>query len=62
MSGYKYKLHGHPQSSCTLRAMVVLQEKGLEYELVPVDVYGGEHKTPQYLEKHPFGKIPYLVR
>jgi len=37
-----------------------LQEKQVPFELVSVDFAEGEHKSPEYLEKHPFGQIPYI--
>uniref|UniRef100_A0A2N9ECA7 glutathione transferase n=1 Tax=Fagus sylvatica TaxID=28930 RepID=A0A2N9ECA7_FAGSY len=54
------KLHGLPMSSCTTRAMVCLHEKAVDFELVPVNLLGGEHKQPSFLAKNPFGKIPVL--
>jgi glutathione S-transferase len=38
-----------------------LHEKKVPFELVPVDLSKGEHKTPEYLAKHPYGQIPYIV-
>ncbi|KAF5247145.1 hypothetical protein FAUST_997 [Fusarium austroamericanum] len=56
------KLYGYGPSTCTLRVRTVLEEKGLEYELITVDVFGGEHKTDEYAAKfHPFNKIPVLI-
>uniref|UniRef100_A0A2N9ECE6 glutathione transferase n=1 Tax=Fagus sylvatica TaxID=28930 RepID=A0A2N9ECE6_FAGSY len=54
------KLHGLPMSTCTTRAMVCLHEKAVDFELVPVNLFGGEHKQPSFLAKNPFGKIPVL--
>ncbi|KAF9891739.1 hypothetical protein FE257_003220 [Aspergillus nanangensis] len=55
------KLHGLPVSTCTRRVRVALAEKGLDVELVVVDLFKGEQKTPAYLnELQPFGKIPVL--
>lgn len=48
------KLHGSAQATCTLRVATVLKEKNVPFELVPVDLFGGEHKTPKYLEKQPW--------
>jgi glutathione S-transferase len=40
----------------------VLAEKGVEYEMITVDVFTGAHKTEEYATKfHPFNKIPVLV-
>ncbi|KAB1202929.1 Glutathione S-transferase F13 [Morella rubra] len=54
------KLYGLPISICTSRAMVCLHEKGVDFELVPVNLFGGEHKQPPFLAKNPFAKIPVL--
>ncbi|KAM6501820.1 glutathione S-transferase-like protein [Amanita muscaria] len=54
------KLYGLAFSGNIQRVTVVLHEKQVPYELVTVDLYKGAHKTPEYLEKHPFGQIPYL--
>ncbi|KAJ7629666.1 glutathione S-transferase [Mycena polygramma] len=54
------KLYGDPQAACTRRAATVLHELQIPFEMIPVDLANGEHKTPAYLEKHPFGKVPYI--
>ena len=55
------KLYGSPFSTCTKRVAVVLHEKQVPFELIPVDYAKGEHKTPEFLEKQPFGQMPYIV-
>lgn len=35
-----------------------LQEKGISYDLIPVDIFDSNSSTDDYLERHPFGKIP----
>src|SRR4051794_11314687 len=37
---------------------LVLEEKGIEYELVPVDVFAADGIPDWYFEHHPFGRIP----
>jgi glutathione S-transferase len=37
---------------------LVLAEKGIDYELVPVDVFAAEGIPAWYFEHHPFGRIP----
>ncbi|UVK45011.1 glutathione S-transferase family protein [Mesorhizobium sp. AR07] len=37
---------------------LALAEKGIDYELVPVDVFAAEGIPAWYLEHHPFGSIP----
>ncbi|KAJ0093041.1 hypothetical protein Patl1_25086 [Pistacia atlantica] len=54
------KVHGLAVSTCTVRVLLCLHEKGLEYELVPVDVFNGAHKKQPYLSLNPFGQIPAL--
>lgn len=54
------KLYGSPMSTCVKRVVTTLKEKQAPYELVPIDFAKGEHKTPEYLEKHPFGVMPVL--
>ena len=54
------KLYGNPLSTCTRRVAAVLKEKEVTFELVAVDFSKGEHKAPSYLEKQPFGQVPYL--
>ena len=55
------KLYGISRSPFVRLVAAVLQEKQVPYELVKVDFDNQEHKTPEYLEKHPFGQIPYIV-
>jgi glutathione S-transferase len=42
------------------RVRIFLAEKGISVPLVQVDLQKGEHKTPEFLRKHPSGKIPAL--
>jgi glutathione S-transferase len=39
----------------------ILKEKKVPYELIEVKVTEGEHKSPKYLKKQPFGQVPYIV-
>ncbi|KAJ6597566.1 glutathione S-transferase [Mycena vulgaris] len=54
------KLYGASQTTSTRRVGTVLHEAKVPFELIEVDLRRGEHKTPAYLEKQPFGLIPYL--
>jgi len=53
---YRYNLSGHAH-----RAQLALGLMGLPCELIDVDLRKGEHKTPEYLQMHPFGQVPLLV-
>ena len=55
------KLYGIYFSPWVRLVAAVLKEKQVPFELVPVDLPNREHKSPEYLEKHPFGQIPYIV-
>ena len=56
------KLYSTTGSACAQRVAVVLNEKGIPFELSLVDAANGEHKGAEYLKKQPFGQIPYIVR
>lgn len=46
------------------RAAIVhwmLEECGIDYEIRPVDLEKGGHKTPEFLAINPMGKIPAIV-
>jgi glutathione S-transferase len=47
------KLYGFPRSNYVRTARLVLEEKGVAYDLVPMDI-GSE----ELIAVHPFGKIP----
>jgi glutaredoxin len=55
------RLFGMSTSTCTKRVAVVATEIGVPYELVAIDVWSNEQKAPEYLEKRPFGQVPYIV-
>ncbi|KAK1398885.1 Glutathione transferase [Heracleum sosnowskyi] len=54
------KVHGIKASTCSQRAFATLNEKGLDFQLVPVDIQNAEHKKQPYLSLNPFGQIPVL--
>jgi glutathione S-transferase len=55
------KLYGFRYSTCTMRVMIVLKEMKTPFEFVEVNPRAGEHKSPTYVEKQPFGQVPYIV-
>ncbi|EWZ34192.1 hypothetical protein FOZG_12195 [Fusarium oxysporum Fo47] len=54
------KLYGHPASLCTRRVLLVLAEKGIDYEFINVNFIAGEQTNPPYEEMMLFGQIPAL--
>lgn len=55
------KLYDFKSSPNCQRVKVVLAEKNLPYEIVPVDLTKKEQKTPEYLKMNPYGKVPVLT-
>ena len=55
------KLYGSPISGAVRLVAFVLREKEVPFELVPIDFSKKEHKSPEFLEKQPFGQVPYIV-
>ncbi|MDG4894806.1 glutathione S-transferase family protein [Mesorhizobium sp. WSM4976] len=51
-------LYGADYSVYVRIARLALEEKGVDYELVPLDIFAPEGIPAWYLELHPFGRIP----
>jgi glutathione S-transferase len=45
----------------SIRARWTLQELGVEFEAVTVNLMAGEHRRPEFLALNPVGKVPALV-
>ncbi|XXF77879.1 glutathione S-transferase family protein [Myxococcaceae bacterium GXIMD 01537] len=54
------KLYFAPRTRAT-RARWLLEELGVPYELVKLDLARQENSTPAYLAVHPLGEVPALV-
>ncbi|MDX8460312.1 glutathione S-transferase family protein [Mesorhizobium humile] len=54
----KPTLYGADYSVYVRIARMALEEKGVGYELVPLDIFAAEGVPAWYLELHPFGRIP----
>ncbi|KAL6597736.1 hypothetical protein ACP70R_046541 [Stipagrostis hirtigluma subsp. patula] len=48
------KVYGPAASTNVARVLVCLEEVGLDYELVPVDMTKGELKSPAHVSRNPF--------
>ena len=55
------KLYDRHTSPNCQRTRVVLYEKNLPYETIPVDLVAKEQKKPEFLKMNPYGKVPVLV-
>ena len=51
-------IYGPALSTYVRTVRLVCEEKGAPYELVEIDIMQGGHKAPDYLARHPFGKVP----
>ena len=56
----KMKLYDFPNAPNPRLVRVVAAEKAIELDYVTVDMTKREHKTPEFMQKNPSGKIPVL--
>jgi|ERR1700730_9841038 len=49
---------GAPYSVYVRAVRLALEEKAVDYELVPVDIFAPSGVPPEHKVRHPFGKIP----
>lgn len=56
----KLKVYGVPPTR-VLRALWLLNELGLDYELIPTAPFSEETRSPEFLALNPTGKVPVLV-
>ena len=56
-----YQLYLHPYSQHSRRVVSLLEEAGLEYEPIKVDLLNGEHMSAQYLAINPNHQVPALI-
>src|ERR1700728_400448 len=54
------KLYEFPPTR-SIRVRWTLQELGIPFEAVTVNMLAGEHKAPAYLKVNPAGKLPTLI-
>jgi len=55
------KLYDYAESPFCQKTRIVLAEKDLSFESVPVDLQAGEQKSPDFLKLNPFGTVPALI-
>jgi glutathione S-transferase len=53
-------IHGVPGSPYVRKPLLVCEEKGAPYRLAAMAFGTGAHKTPEYLVKNPFGRLPTI--
>lgn len=52
----------HGPGTCSIGIRVILEEIGLDYDLVTVNVPQGDQNKPEFRAINPKGKVPALVR
>ncbi len=57
---FAMKLHHHPLSGHSHRAVLAASLLNVPHELVEVDLKAGAHKRPEFLALNPFGQVPVL--
>lgn len=55
------KLYDFATSPNCQRVKVVLAEKNIPFETIPVDLKKGEQKKPDFLKLNPYGKVPVII-
>lgn len=55
------KLYDYVTSPNCQRVIVVMEEKKLSYEKIPVDLKKMEQKKPDFLKLNPYGKVPVII-
>lgn len=60
-SGNAIKLYDFPSSPNCQRVKVVLAEKKLPFDVVPIDLRKGDQKKPDFLKLNPYGKVPTII-
>jgi len=51
-------VYGPSFSTYARTVRLVLEEKGVAYQLKPVNIMTGEGQTAEHMSRHPFGKVP----
>jgi len=52
------EVYGDPNSMCTQKILILLEELNLKYDLKRVDLAKNENNSDEFLELNPFGKVP----
>ena len=55
------EIYGHWRSNAVYRLRVAMNLKGVPFRELPVDIDGGEQRSPAFLARNPMGAVPALV-
>ena len=56
-----FTLYHHGSSVCAAKVRFAMDEKGIDWDGVYIDILNGEQFTPEYLKLNPKGVVPTLV-
>ncbi|KAF8238481.1 thioredoxin-like protein [Tricholoma matsutake] len=54
------KIYRSATMACTHCVGIILHKKHIPFEVIEVDILKDENKSPKYMQKQPFGQIPYI--
>ncbi|AED92398.1 glutathione S-transferase-like protein [Arabidopsis thaliana] len=54
------KLYGQVTAACPQRVLLCFLEKGIEFEIIHIDLDTFEQKKPEHLLRQPFGQVPAI--
>ncbi len=60
MSATPVVVHGIPGSPYVRKPLLVCEEKGVPYRLAAMAFGSGANKSPEYLARNPFGRLPTI--
>ena len=52
------KLYGSGNTPNPRKVKIVLAEKAIAYQMIELDLQKAEHKTPNFMQMNPLGRIP----
>lgn len=59
-SNQPIELHGTSTGNC-IRVAIALEDAGVPYRIIHVDLYGNEHHGAEYLQLNPAGRVPTII-
>jgi len=59
-TAHPIRVHSFPLSGHSHRVRLFLSLLGLPHEVIDVDLAGGAHKAPDFLDRNPFGQVPVI--
>ena len=57
----RIKLYDFSSSPNCQRVKIVLHEKKLPFQIIPINIRKNEQKSPAFLKLNPYGKVPAII-